>query len=202
MSAYFEAVVLRAAWRPLAQALEALDDPDDPAYELRPVTLRARRVTRQGYVVFGWRAGRRRPECAGEVEDLAEELSARLGVPAVAVHYDDQVGPVKTALLVRDGEPVRYYGPADEVWVPYGPGGRLVLDGPRYTGETAPDDVECDCIRGGIDAALEAAGFARWATLERLYDVACDWDGEAYPLVWERPGVPPGPRRSPGRTGY
>ncbi len=195
---YFEAVVVQAPQQPLIQALARLDAPDDRVDELLPITLKMHQVGHQRYVIFGWRAGQRRPDCAGEVESLAEELSFALAVPTVAVHYDDQCGPLKVALLVRNGEPVCAFGSADEVWVPYGEDGELVLDGPRYTGETVPDDVECDCIRNGIDAAIEAAGFAKWLTMKKLYAVAYDEKGEVYPLVWERLGTPRNPGTAAG----
>ena len=84
-----------------------------------------------------------------------------------------------------------YCGEADEVWVPYGDDGQLVLDGPRYSGDEVPEDVECDCVCNGIDAALEAAGFARWMTAGRLVNVAC---GDA-PLR-KRDGMQKGRNRS------
>jgi hypothetical protein len=184
---YFEAILVPTCEQPLIRALEQLDDPDDPAFVIAPITLTVQRVNPQGYAVFGWRSGARRPDCAEEVEDLAGELSSLLKVSTVAVHYDDQVGK-KIALIVRNGEPIRYYGPLDEVWVPYGEDVQPVLDGPQYSGETIPHDIECDCIRNSIDAALEAAGFSDWITMEKLQDVAYDWSGENFSLVWKRSG--------------
>jgi hypothetical protein len=100
----------------------------------------------------------------------------------------DRVGTVAVgrqfAAVAWEGEPLRQFGAVDEVWVPFGDDGELVLNGPRFSGEALPDDVECDCICNGIDAALEAAGFGGWMTSEGLVDVACRDDP-----VWRRPGV-------------
>ena len=107
---------------------------------------------------------------------------------AVAVHYDDQVG-LHTAMLSRNGVPVRYFGEQDEVWVPYGADGEPRTDGPRYAGNAVPDDVECDCIWNGIDAALEAAGFRKWITAHHLaahVAYSAHQDGQPW---WHRPGV-------------
>jgi hypothetical protein len=87
-------------------------------------------------------------------------------------------------MLSRDGEPARYFGEADEVWVPFGVGGELLTDGPRYAGDALPDDIECECIRNGIDAALEAAGFQGWVTAAELVQLVCSNEP-----VWRRPGV-------------
>jgi hypothetical protein len=182
VSVYFEAVVLIAdqtALISLLEGLPALDEPDPFA----AITLEVHRVTERGFVIFGWRAGARRPDAAQEMEDLADELSLELG-QAVAVHYNDQVG-LHAAMLSQDGEPVRYFGEQDEIWVPYGANGELVLDGPRYSGDAVPDDIECDCIRNGIDAALEAAGFQDWITARNL---ATEVAYSKQPL-WQRPGV-------------
>ena len=186
MSYYFEAVVLaggQSALLRLLKGLPGLEEPDPFA----PITLKLSRVARGRYVVFGWRAGADRPRCAQEMEDLADELSLTLG-QAVAVHYDDQVG-VECAMLSRDGEPVRYFHDADEVWVPFGKDGELVMDGPHYPGDALPDDLECDCIWTAIDAALDAAGFHKWITHRTLLAKAQAAFREEQPL-WERPGVP------------
>ena len=186
MSMYFEAVVLAANQSALIRQLEGLSGLEEPD-PFTPITLSVSRVARGRYTVFGWRAGAERPMCAQAVEDLADELSLTLGT-AVAVHYDDQVG-LRAAMLSRDGEPVRYFGEQDEVWVPYGEDGEPRTDGPRYARNAVPDDIECDCIWNGIDAALEAAGFRKWITSHKL---AAEVAYRAYresPL-WERPGVP------------
>jgi hypothetical protein len=91
-------------------------------------------------------------------------------------------------MLSQDGEPVRYFGDQDEVWVPFGEGTELVTDGPRYPGDALPAGVECDCIRTAIDAALEAAGFQGWMTAGELVQVAYRKD-----FVWQRLGVAPNP---------
>jgi hypothetical protein len=186
VSTYFEAVVVAADQAALIRLLEGLAGPDEPRPFAR-ITLAVHRVTEHGFVVFGWRAGTQRPQAAQEMEDLADELSLELGT-AVAVHYDDQVG-LRAAMLSRDGEPVRYFGEEGEVWVPYGAGGKLLLDGPRYPGNAVPEDVECDCIRTGIDAALEAAGFRDWLTASQL---AAEVAYRAYRTrpLWQRPEVP------------
>jgi hypothetical protein len=186
MSVYFEAVVVAADQPALIRVLDGLShlfDPDEPD-PFAHFNLELYRVTDRGFVVFAWRTGSRRPEAAQEVEDLADELSLELG-SAVAVHYNDQVG-VKTAMLSQGGEPVRYFGDQDEVWVPYGDGDDegLVTDGPRYPGDALPDGIECDCIRTAIDAALEAAGFQGWMTAGELIQVAYRKDH-----LWQRPGV-------------
>jgi hypothetical protein len=142
--------------------LEHLPTPEPFA----PITLELYHVNGRGFSVFGWRVGARRPSAAEEMDDLADELSLQFGT-AVAVQHDDQVG-VRAATLSRDGEPERYFGEADEVWVSYGASGERRTDGPRYPGNAVPKDVECDCIRNDIDAALEAAGFADWVTARKL----------------------------------
>jgi hypothetical protein len=81
---------------------------------------------------------------------------------------------------------VRYFGEQDEVWVPYGEGDELAMDGPRYPGDALPEGVECGCIRQAIDAAFEAAGFKEWITLDELVQVAYREDP-----VWKRPGQVP-----------
>ena len=121
MSTYFEAVVLATSQAALTRLLAGLPELEEPD-PFAPITLTVSRVARGRYVVFGRRAGADRPRCAQAMEDLADELSLELGT-AVAVHYDDQVG-VRAAMLSRDGEPVRYFGEPDEVWVPYGEAGR------------------------------------------------------------------------------
>jgi hypothetical protein len=183
---YFEAVVLATNQSALIRLLAGLPDLEEPD-PFAPITLTLSRVARGRYVVFGWRAGADRPQCAQEMEDLADELTLELGT-AVAVHYDDQVG-VRAAMLSRDGEPVRYFGEPDEVWVPYGKDGELCTDGPRYSGNAVPDDIECDCIWDGIDAALEAAGFRKWITAHKLAAQVAYRAFRERPL-WERPGVP------------
>jgi hypothetical protein len=95
MSVYFEAVVVAADQPALVRLLESLSDLDDDPFA--PITLELHRVTDRGFVIFAWRAGAKRPQAAEEVEDLADELSLKLGT-AVALHYDDQVG-VKHAML-------------------------------------------------------------------------------------------------------
>jgi hypothetical protein len=175
---YFEAVVVAADQDTLVRLLEGLTKQDDDPFA--SITLELHRVADRGFVIFGWRAEARRPQAAEEVEELADELSLKLGT-AVAVHYDDQVG-VRAAMLSRGGEPVRYFGEVDEVWVPYGEEGELVTDGPRYAGDALPDDVECDCVRNGIDVALEAAGFQGWASSAELVQAAYREEP-----VWQRP---------------
>jgi hypothetical protein len=184
MSMYFEAVVLATGQSALIRLLAGLPDLEEPD-PFAAITLKVFRVARGRYVVFGWRAGAKRPMCAQEMADLADELTLELGT-AVAVHYDDQVG-LHAAMVSRDGEPIRYFGEPDEVWVPYR-NGELCTDGPRYAGNAVPDDIECDCIWNGIDAALEAAGFRKWITARELTRVAFRAFREK-PL-WERPGVP------------
>jgi hypothetical protein len=187
VSVYFEAVVVAADQPALIRVLEGLshlfDDSDEPN-PFAPINLELYRVTDRGFVVFAWRAGAKRPEAWQEVEDLADELSLELDT-AVAVHYNDQLG-IKTAMLSQGGEPVRYFGDEDEVWVPFGEGSELVLDGPRYAGDALPDGVECDCIRTAIDAALEAVGFQGWMSAGELVQVAYRED-----FVWQRLGVAP-----------
>src|SRR5262249_44738375 len=129
-----------------------------------------------------WRAGAARPDAWGEVQALAYDLSLDFDT-AVAVHYDDQVSE-RLAAVARDGDPLRQFGEPDEVWVPDGVSGEPDPSGPRYAGDAVPDDVECDCIRNGIDVALEAAGFQGWMTARGLVQVAYRDDP-----VWRRPGV-------------
>ena len=180
MSVYFEAVVVAADQPTVVRLLESLLElHDDP---FAPISLELHRVADRGFVVFCWRAGGRRPHAAKEVEDLADDLSLKLDT-AVAIHYDDQVG-LRAAMLSQEGAPVRYFGEAEEVWCPYGEGGELVTDGPRYAGDAIPDDVECHCIRNGIDVALETAGFQGWITSAELVQVAYRNDP-----VWQRQGT-------------
>jgi hypothetical protein len=181
---YFEAVVVAGKQRALIRLLEGLPQPKEPD-RFTPITLKVSRVASGQFVVFGWRAGADRPSCGQEMENLADQLSLELGT-AVAVYYDDQVG-VRAAMLSRNGEPVRYFGEGDEVWVPYGEDGELVLDGPRYPGDAVPEDVECDCIWNGIDAAVGAAGFRQWLTAHKLAAEVAYCAFQEQPL-WERPG--------------
>ncbi len=181
MSVYFEAVVVSADRASVLQRLEGLRQIDEPD-PFAPFSLELHQVTDRGFVLFCWRAGARRPLAAQAVEDIADVLSLDLGT-AVAVHYDDQAR-VREATLSQAGEPVRYFGERDEVWVPYGEDGELIVDGPRYPGDAIPDDVECDCLRNGIDAALEAAGFLVWVTAGGLVQVA-----HRKNPVWQRPGI-------------
>jgi hypothetical protein len=169
----------QAALIRLLEGLPAREVPDPFA----PIGLEVHRVTERGFVIFGWRAGARRAEAAQEMEDLADELSQKLG-RAVAVHYDDQVG-LRAAVFSQDGEPLLYFGEEDEVWVPYSEGGELLTNGPRYPGNAIPEDIECDCIWNGVDAALEAAGFRNWITSRRLAAEVAHKDRS----LWQRPGV-------------
>lgn len=177
MSYYFEAVVVAARQ---AELIRWLEHPLVPG-PLVPINLELYRVGRGRFIVFGFRAGARRPEAWAELQALAYDLSLDLET-AVAVHYDDQVGE-RWAAVAHNGEPLRQFGDADEVWVPYGENGELVLDGPRYRGDAVPEDIECDCIRNGIDAALEAAGFHGWVTCRDLREVAASGNKP----VWRRP---------------
>ena len=185
MSISFEAVVVAGNQPALLRLLEGLPGLEEPGF-FTPITLSVSRVARGRFVVFGWRVGAGRPSCAPEMEHLADELSVEFGT-AVAVHYDDQIG-ARAAMLSRDGEPVRSFGEEDEVWVPYGRDGELVMDGPRYPGNAVPEDVECDCVWNGIDAALEGAEFRKWLSAHKLAaEVAYSTFRE--PPLWQRAGV-------------
>lgn len=185
MSVYFEAVVVAADQPTVVRLLEGLSELDDDSFA--PISLELQQVAEGGFVVFGWRAGARRPQAAEEVEELAHKLSLELGI-AVAVHYDDQVG-MRVGMFSKGGKQIRHFGEPDEVWVPYGEDGELITDGMRYTGDAIPDDVECDCIRNGIDVALEAAGFHEWVNCAELVQVAYRKES-----VWQRPGTARGGR--------
>jgi hypothetical protein len=184
MSSYFEAVVLEADQPALIRWLGALSWRD--AY-FGPLTLTVSRVGAGRFVVFGWREGAGRPLCGQEMEDLADQLSLEFG-KGVAVHYDDQVG-LRAATLYIDGDRAAHFGQPDEVWVPYGEDGEPRMDGPRYPGNAVPDDVECDCIWNGIDAALEAAGFRTWLT-ENHHLVQVAYRAFREEPLWQRLGVP------------
>jgi hypothetical protein len=179
VSVYFEAVVVAADESTMVRSLQSLSEQADNLFG--PITLELHSVAERGFVIFCSRVGAKRPQAAEEVENLANELSLKFGI-AVAVHYDDQVG-VRTAMLSQDGEPMRHFGEAEEVWIPYGDNGELVTDGLRYPGDAIPDDIECDCIRNGIDAAFEAAEFHTWVSSAWLAHVACRKEP-----VWQRPG--------------
>jgi len=159
VSVYFEAVVVAADQTILIRLLDNLAQTLD-SHPFARIPWELYRVGDCGFVLFGLRADGKQPQASHEVEDLADELSLEFGC-AVAVHYDDQVG-VRTALLSKDGELARSFGETDEMWVPYDAHGELITDGPRYPGDALPADVECDCIRNGIDAALQVAGFQEW----------------------------------------
>jgi hypothetical protein len=178
VSTYFDAVVVAARQSALVDWLKSPIIPGP----LAPINLELHRVGEGHFVVFGWRAGAACPDAWGELQALAYGLSLNFGT-AVAVHFDDQVSE-RLAAVAQDGEPFRQFAAVDEVWVPYGENGELVLDGPRFSGAALPGDLECDCIRNGIDAALEAAQFGGWMTSGKLVDVACRNDP-----VWRRPGV-------------
>lgn len=178
MSTYFDAVAVAARRTDLIDWLE------DPLFTrfLTPINLELFQVRGGRFVVFGWRAGAPRPWSWGELQTLAYNLSLEYNT-AVAVHYDDQVSE-RLAVVARNGEPLRRCGKADEVWVPYGENGKVVKDGPRYPGDALPKDIECDCVRNGIDAALEVAGFHEWLTCRKMVKLAC----RDNPL-WRRLGV-------------
>jgi hypothetical protein len=184
MSMYFEAVVLAANKTALIRLLTNLPERQGASCFI-PITLKVSYVAKGRYVVFGWRAGADRPLCGQEMEDLANVLSLEFG-KAVAVHYDDQVG-VRAAMLSCDGKPAGYFGKPDEVWVPYGEAGNLQMEGPRYPGNALPDDVECDCIWNGIDAALEGAGFRTWIPSQLAAKVA--YRAFREDPLWERLGM-------------
>jgi hypothetical protein len=117
-----------------------------------------------------------------EVNRLAAEMSARVGI-ALAAHYDDRCG-VKAASLFREGAFVREFGEADEVWAPVDEQGEPNLDGPRYPGNALPADEECDCIRQAIDAGLQSAGFNGWVSASSLREAIRsrkDWLAEHRP---------------------
>jgi hypothetical protein len=179
VSYYFDAVVIAARQDDLIRRLQ---HPLVPG-PLAPINLELHRVGRGRFVVFGWRAGARRPDAWRELQALAYDLSLDFET-AVAVHYDDQVGE-RFAAVAHNGDPLRQFGDPDEVWVPYGENGELVLDGPRYRGDALPEDVECDCVRNGIDAALEAAWLHGWLTCRDLVQVAASRKEP----VWRRPGT-------------
>lgn len=88
------------------------------------------------------------------VERVAKQVSAAVG-PAVALFYDNCRG-FRIGVLYSDGRRGREFGDGDAWWVPYGEGGELVLDGPRFRESELRPDAEYDCIFSAIDAALEA----------------------------------------------
>jgi hypothetical protein len=148
VSTYFDAVVVAARQSAL---IDRLKDPLVPG-PLAPLDLELHRVGRGRFVVFGWRAGAARPDAWGEVQALAYDLSFEFDT-AVAVHYDDQVSE-RLAALARDGDPLRQFGEADEVWVPFGEGGELALDGPRFPGTR--------CRTASSATASATASTRRW----------------------------------------
>src|SRR5262245_14817038 len=122
VSTYFDAVVVAGRQSAL---LDWLKNPLVPG-PLAPVDLELHRAGRGRFVVFAWRAGSPRPDAWGEVQALAYDLSLDFST-AVAVHYDDQVSE-RWAAVAQGGEPLRQFGEADEVWVPYGEDGKLITD--------------------------------------------------------------------------
>jgi hypothetical protein len=192
MSDRYEAVVVAAPKAALLRMLETLParllERGVAADPFAPFTLELFAVGRGRFVLFAWRAGANRPDAWEAVDDLADEISLDFGT-AVAVHYDNMVG-VRNATLSQEGEPIQYFGEADEIWAPIGSNGEPRTTGPRYPGNSAPRGIECARIRDAIDAALETAGFHRWLTAQTLHEVAY----RDQPL-WQRPGV--GRRRQP-----
>jgi hypothetical protein len=191
----FEAAVVAASKSALLKLLEGLPTQMmergldfDP---FAPFTLEAFAAGRGRFIVFAWREGANRPDAWQEIEDLADEFSLAFGT-AVAVHYDNMVG-VRIGMLTRDGEAERYFGEEDEIWAPYGKNGKPVTRGPRYSANAIPKGVDCERIWDGIDAALEAAGFRKWLTAEKLHQVAVADSAEP---VWKRLGVPKRRQRS------
>jgi hypothetical protein len=124
VSIHFVAVVVAAEQKALIRLLESLPEPEP----FLPFTLELCCAGQDAFVLFGWRAGSRRPDAWEAMGDLADELSLEFG-RAVAAHYDG-VACLRLAMLSHGGEPVRYYGEADEIWVPYDDAGGLAEGGP------------------------------------------------------------------------
>lgn len=84
---------------------------------------------------------------------LARDLSVRFG-RALLVLYDDSSG-IRQAEMYADENLAASYGEQNEIWVPVDDKGYPVADGKHLTVEELRDDFEYDCIRNGIDVALD-----------------------------------------------
>lgn len=122
-----------------------------------------------GFVLICWHPDNFRRHAVEEVNLLAADLSGTFGA-AIAIHYDDRCA-IRTAVFYQAGSMVRDFGEADEIWSPIDSCG-YPGDGPRYSGDAIPEDLECDCIQQAIDVGLETAGFGGWLTATILRDWA------------------------------
>jgi hypothetical protein len=164
MSVVYEAVVFEGAAGAAREAVERLET---------PLALRLFHIAGGGLVLVCWRPGAATRHATREVDRLAGALSAEFGA-ALAVHYDDRSG-VESAELFRAGAPVAELEESGEgTWVPVGP---------RYPAGVIPSGVACVCVRDGVEAGLEAAGFG-WLTADELRAWACSDAG----CLAERPG--------------
>ncbi len=146
MSEMYEGIVFRCEEPSARAAFDAL---------VSPLPLRLILLFSGIYGVYRV-AGRADPFAPAAVENVAAELSARVG-QAVALFYDNRSG-VEAGVLYADGRPSREFGEADGQWVQYGDSGELFVDGPRLRiGDLRPD-CEYDCVFSPMDAALQAIG--------------------------------------------
>jgi hypothetical protein len=166
MSVVYEAVVFEGDAGEARQAVERLRT---------PLALRLFRVADRGFALVCWRPGAATRHATREVDRLAAVLSEEFGA-ALAVHHDDR-GGVESAELFRAGSPAPEVEAEDD-------NGYLIPVGPRYPAGVLPAGVACVCVREGIDAGLEEAGFAHWLTAAELREWACSDDR----WLAERPG--------------
>jgi hypothetical protein len=161
MSDMYEGVVLRSDKRAACQAFASLSS-----------KLRLRLIQLAPGVFGIYRvAGRAETFEPQEVERVAKQLSSAVK-RAVALFYDNQCC-LRSAILYSAGRRTREFGDGDAWWVPYGPDGKLVLDGPRFrVGELRPDQ-EYDCVLSAIEAALESIGAYPRVSGELLIKAFC-----------------------------
>ena len=179
MSAVFEGVVISGDEAELTRAFDGLNS---------RLPLRLARLTHEILGIYRFEYAEGRLFDLPELERIAQELSKGFG-PALVVFYDDRAHAMGSALFA-EGALLREFGEADEIWVRLDEEGLPDLDGPRFSGDALPEDFEDgDCIRGAIDAGLEAAGFGVLGQAEVMAAFCEDeygWLAEAAP----HPGGP------------
>lgn len=161
MSELYEGVVFRADVPTARAAFAAL---------VSPLRLRLVRLATGVFGVYRV-AGRREPIDLEALGDVASQLANQRG-EAVALWHDGR-SCLRGGMLYKKGLPFREFGPDDEVWVPLGDDGELVLDGPRYRLAELPPGGEYDCFASAIDVALQSILAGAEVTNEVVVEAFC-----------------------------